>query len=139
MSRVNDLLRDGRLDEVQPDAVRGREMAADAKRHVEAAATIVDIDPNGAFQLAYDAARKAVTAFMLAQGYRATATLGSHAAVVEFARERLLDRPDANRLDRMRRMRNRSEYDAAIFERTQLIAEIGFAERVLDLAREAIG
>ena len=62
----------------------------------------------------YDAARKAITAHMQANGYRATNRLGAHQASGLYAEATLgagTAVSDVRAFDRMRRVRNRSEYD----------------------------
>jgi hypothetical protein len=71
----------------------------------------VAIDPTGAYQLLYDAARKALGSVLENQGLRATSR-GGHIAVVDAATAQL-DPPLGGVLrpfDRMRRRRNEAEY-----------------------------
>lgn len=77
------------------------------------AAVVVDTDPVGALALAYDAARKALAAMLLAQGLRPTRS-GGHIAVTQ-AITAQLDPPIriGHRVDSVRRTRNADEYPAA--------------------------
>jgi len=68
MSILSDLLRQGRIEPVEPDDATI--WLDNAGRHLEAAQTIADLDPSGAHVLANDAARKSVAAALLATGYR---------------------------------------------------------------------
>jgi hypothetical protein len=67
-------------------------------------------DPNGAYALLYDAARKAVDAHMLANGFRVQKSrLGTHEAIGQYAVATLRKDPDKRHIDsfdRMRRNRN---------------------------------
>ena len=102
----------------------------EARRHLESAERILDADANGAYQLLYDAARKAVSAHMLAAGYRATNRAGAHEATARYARE-ALDEPRTAHLDRMRKNRNRSEYDIRFFDTRELRADLEHARAIV--------
>ena len=85
-----------------------------ARRHLSSAQAIADSDAAGAYQLLYDAARKALAAVLENQGLRATSR-GGHIAVRE-AVSAQLDPPLGAMLrpfDRIRRRRNQAEYPAA--------------------------
>ncbi len=109
----------------------------EAGRHLTSAAAILETDANGAYQLLYDAARKAVTAHMLARGYRPRNAQGSHAFVARYAAAALGTRtPSAADLDRLRRRRNRSEYSAAFFEPAEVREALGHAEAIVRAVEE---
>jgi hypothetical protein len=112
--RVSDLLRDGRLERVSPDINAARERVMEAKVHLESSEKLANSDPVLAYLAIYDAARKAITAHMQANGYRVTNRAGAHQAVGLYA-EVTLTAPAAvahvKAFDRMRQIRNRSEYD----------------------------
>ena len=103
------------------------------------AAAIAAPDPNGAYALLYDAARKAVTAHMIARGYRvAGGRLGGHEAVVRYAEASLSTAPyseHVSHLDRMRRMRNRSEYGLAMFGARQVQTDLEHAREIVAAVR----
>ena len=80
-------------------------LMADAHAHLKAAEAVVDIDPAGCLQVAYDAARKAAGALLAVQGLRAT-NGGGHIAVQEAARA---CSPAFAPFARMRRRRHDSE------------------------------
>ena len=83
-----------------------------ARRDLEAASAIIDMSPEWAFNVAYNAALQAGRAYMFHEGYRATGE-GHHATVVRFL-EIGLGREYEEILmvvDRMRRKRNRATYD----------------------------
>jgi len=108
---VERLLGDHQLQRVPPSREHADRLINDARRHLTASEAIADLDPAGAYVLAYDAARKALMAVLENQGLRPT-TRGGHVAVYEVVRAQL-DPPMGNELrpfDRMRRQRNNVEY-----------------------------
>jgi hypothetical protein len=107
--RIEELIARGELQQVS-----GSEDAAGALfdmsgRHIAAATRSVDIDPEGAYALAYDTGRKAATAVLVHHGLRPT-TRGGHIAVVEAAEAQFPGVPGLKSLDRLRRRRNQTEY-----------------------------
>ena len=111
---VSDLLRDGRVVRVTPDLVAAWERVADAKIHLASSDKLAKSDPELAYVALYDAARKAITAHMQANGYRATNRPGAHQAVGLYAEATVATPANVAHIkafDRMRQVRNRSEYD----------------------------
>ena len=127
---IAELVQDGRIELVPADPDASRTILLEAKRHLESARAVAISDPNGAYVLLYDAARKAGTAHMLANGYRVTPRAGAHQAVVAYAEE-TLGGADVAHLDRMRRNRNRSEYDVKVFGAAEVDADLGYARVVV--------
>lgn len=84
-------------------------LLASARRHIDSARRTIDSDPEAAYTVAYDAARKSATALLAHQGLRPT-TAGGHIAVVEVMRAQFPGVPGLTSLDRLRRRRNQSEY-----------------------------
>lgn len=80
-----------------------------ASRHVEAARMCASVDAEGAYTLAYDAARKSGAALLARQGLRATRR-GGHVAVIEAVDCQFPDVPGLRSLDRLRRRSSRAEY-----------------------------
>jgi len=78
--RVDELLTGGELEEVTASEALASRLVAEAEKHLAAAEQVVAIDETGAYQLAYDGARKACAALLAQQGLRAT-TRGGHLAV----------------------------------------------------------
>lgn len=112
---IDELVASGRLQRVPVDATRARSLLAQARTHLESAAAVAKTDPSLAYVALYDAARKAVSAHMVANGFREMARLGAHRAVVEYALAALGNSEAAaslTRLDRLRRNRNRTEYES---------------------------
>src|SRR5262252_4066427 len=77
---IERLLGTGELEQVPPSPDVADRLLAAAVAHLGLARKGVDDDPDGAFQLGYDAARKACAALLTVQGLRAT-TQGGHVAV----------------------------------------------------------
>ncbi|MFZ0160216.1 MAG: hypothetical protein WAL50_14410 [Kineosporiaceae bacterium] len=82
---MEQLIRDRHLQQVVPDDATVTALLQTASRHIATAGSAVDDDPEGAYSLAYDAARKAATALMARQGLRPTSA-GGHIAVVDVIR-----------------------------------------------------
>jgi hypothetical protein len=143
MSTIADLLAAGRLERIAPDATEARALVRYAHAHLESAGKIVGDDAAGAYQLAYDAARKAVAADMAANGYRAKSDrAGAHAAVVAYAAEALAGQAEADsltRFERMRRLRNRSEYGGATPGRSQVATDLRHAENIVRAVAGRLG
>lgn len=110
--RIEELLAAGELERAAPNEQHARRLLAEAAAHLEAVARVVDVDPSGALQLAYDAARKAAFALLAVQGLRST-TKGGHIAVQD-AVVAQFGGPEGMgafaRLGRMRRQRHAAEY-----------------------------
>ncbi len=113
--RVEELLSAGELERVaSSEALVGR-LVAEAEKHLAAAEAIEAIDETGAFQLAYDGARKACSALLAQQGLRST-TRGGHVAVQDTMRAQFGGRGGVTAFDslpRLRRKRAASEYPDA--------------------------
>ncbi len=141
--RIAELLSNGSLDRVPPDPGVARRLVDDARRHLLSARAVRGTgDLNGAYQLTYDALRKAATSLLTAQGLRATAR-GGHVAVQEAVKAQFRGRVRALRsYSRVRRTRNSLEYpdsdtagatDADVDDATDLAQEaIVAAVTVLD-------
>src|SRR3954470_4110588 len=111
---VAELARGGRIERVTADLAAAWSRVDEAKTHLASSATIADSDPALAYLALYDAARKAITAHMLAHGYRAAHRSGAHQAVGLYAEATLTAgaaAPNVQAFDRMRKIRNRSEYE----------------------------
>jgi hypothetical protein len=135
---VGELVAEGRLENVPADREAAVNMLAEARRHLDSAAAVAATDPNGAYQLLYDAARKGVAAHMLAHGLRARNRQGAHQAVVLYAEEALAGCRVVRYLDRMRRSRNRSEYDIKVFGAAEVAAGLEHARAIVGAAAAGI-
>jgi len=124
--RVQELLDRGVLRRVEPDRVAaGREFAT-ANHHLASAARVSDDDATGALAIAYEAARKAIRAHMRANGLRVPGSEGGHARIGEYGAVAFDDPGLAEHFrafDDVRKLRNRSQYEALEVER----ADVEFA------------
>jgi uncharacterized protein (UPF0332 family) len=108
-ARVSALIETRHLQRVVADPETVIALLESSRRHIAAARLIVAKDPESAYSVAYDAARKCATALLAHQGLRPT-TAGGHIAVVETTRAQFPGVPGLLSLDRLRRRRNQSEY-----------------------------
>lgn len=134
MTALDELLAEGSIEQVPPDEAMAAQWIADSGRHIEASEAITAIDPTGAYVLAYDAARKAVAAALLVEGYRVRSRPGAHQALARFARglSDELDVPELDRFDRLRRNRNRAEYGSRTFGSAEVEEAIAISRAILD-------
>lgn len=108
---IDDLLAKSYLQRVPANTELAHSYLDQARAHLDVSVSSVGKDPIGSFQLAYDAARKALASLLLAQGLRPTAG-GGHIAVYDATMAQFgsvigdVIRPFAS----MRRLRNSSEY-----------------------------
>ena len=132
MTTLDDLLAKGLIEPVDADTAMSRQWLEDAGRHLQAAEAIANIDPSGGYVLAYDAARKSVAAALLTTGHRVRSRPGSHQAIAQFAKElaKQTDEPMLDRLDRLRRDRNRSEYGSKSFGQAEVREAIETAKAI---------
>lgn len=109
--RIDALVANGQLQRVPASREAARILIAEARRHLASAEKIADDDPQGAYALAYDAARKAMAAVFEAQGLRATSA-GGH-IVLHDAAEAQFEPPLGHLFrpfNRMRVRRHQVEY-----------------------------
>jgi hypothetical protein len=113
----------------------------EAKRHLASADLVAGSDPTAAYSLLYDAARKAVTAHMLANGYRAANRPGAHRAAALYAEATLAGGQAASHIrafDRMRQVRNRSEYDHQPVTTRVLSSDLAHAKAIVAAVEAAL-
>jgi hypothetical protein len=111
---IDGMLARRELDQVPASRPHADLLLAQAHGHLTSAQAIATSDATGAYQLLYDAARKALNAVLENQGLRATSR-GGHIAVLD-AVSAQLDPPLGGVLrpfDRLRRRRNQAEYPSA--------------------------
>jgi hypothetical protein len=117
--RIQELVARGALRRVAPDRdAAGRELLT-AKQHLESSRVVAGTDQTAALALAYEAARKAIAAHMRANGLRIGGGEGGHARMGEYGLAAFDDPELAERFrgfDRVRQLRNRSQYDAFFVE-----------------------
>ena len=110
---IKRLLASGDLQRVAASTDAASAFLAQAARHLDSALAVANADPDGAYTLLYDAARKSLAAVLQAQGLRATSK-GGHYAIQEAVAAQFTKPPprDAFRpFGRLRRTRNQVEYD----------------------------
>jgi hypothetical protein len=113
-----------------------------ARTHVVSARQLSATDPEGAYTLAYDAARRALAAVLQNQGLRATSR-GGHTVVYEAVRAQL-DPPLGSMLrpfNRMRARRNEVEYrssEAPAVSSDEVSADVTKVEALIELAEKTI-
>jgi hypothetical protein len=132
MSILDDLQKRGLIEKVEPDQATATGWLDDARRHLEAATKIAELDRSGAYVLAYDAARKSLAAVLLTSGHRVLSRPGSHQALAQYA-ESMADQtgePALTRFDRLRRNRNRSEYESLTFGKAEVAEAVDTAEAI---------
>lgn len=108
---IDRMLAVGDLERVQPSRQHADRLIGQARRHLDSARLTCESDPEGAYSVLYDAARKALWAVLANQGLRPTAK-GGHLAVYQAVKAQL-DPPMGLQLrpfDRMRRQRHIAEY-----------------------------
>ena len=132
-----DLLATGRLEAVPADGPRAEQQMADAGRHLDSAHLLLDTDLAGAYQLAYEAARKALTAHMAANGLRVRGSKGGHHVVGEYATT-LPNAHEFAAFDRMRRNRNRSAYATRVFSRSEVVTDLARAVAMVEAVRSLL-
>ncbi len=101
---IEDLERQGLIRRLPPDRKKVDDAIALAHRDIGTARTLLPIDCDWAFNIAYNAILQAGRALMFAKGYRPDGA-NQHISVVKFA-ELFLDESDALVFDRMRRKRH---------------------------------
>jgi HEPN domain-containing protein len=113
-SAIDGMIARGELERVPASRTHADMLLTQANQHLTSAHAIVTFDAAGAYQMLYDAARKALNAVLENQGLRATSR-GGHIAVLD-AVSAQLDPPLGTILrpfDRLRRRRNQAEYPSA--------------------------
>ena len=102
-----------RLERVAPNPKHAQTLLNQAALHLKTAAATRDSDPSSAYVIAYDAARKALAAYLACQGLRATSR-GGHQMVYLAVRKQVAPEhePLVRQFDALRIRRNQVEYPA---------------------------
>jgi hypothetical protein len=133
---IDILLEKGLLERVEPDRDAAREVLVEARRHLDSASLISGDDPNGAYQLLYDAARKAILAHMLEAGLRVSKRKpGGHETTGRYGLATIGTASAGDAManfDRMRRNRNRSEYELRFFDDDEIVADLAHARAIVE-------
>jgi HEPN domain len=141
-STIERLLKEQRLQRVTASRDHAVRMLAQARLYAASSHQLIATNPDGAYVLAYDAARKALTAVLENQGLRPTSR-GGHVATIDAVRAQL-DPPLGTVLrpvDRMRTRRNRVEYpDANVppVTKEEVTETLPKVDAVLDAAEKVI-
>lgn len=126
------------IDRIRPDMDAAGTRINDARATVKAARAIVSVSPSLAIAGCHDAARKAITAHMIASGYRPKRGEGALKIVIEYARAVFadaLEADDIDGVDDLRRDRADAEYGDFAQSRIDvdhIVAAAGLAERVVN-------
>lgn len=138
---VTQLIAAGRIERVPPDLSTARLRLRRAEEKLAVANTLATIDIEVAYVTAYDAARVALTAHMLAAGLRVPAWPRAHETVGIYG-EAAISTSGVREFQRMRRRRNKAEYDDIVLGLADLSADLLHAADILkavsaDIARSA--
>ena len=121
--RIDDLIQRGSVQRVPIDIRAVDRLMEDATTHLGTASAALKMgDLAGAFQLAYDAARKSLSALALSHGLR-TKGEGAHATLIAVIQTEFSDESGlevVGKLDRLRRTRNQAEYSGHWFDRDEI-------------------
>jgi uncharacterized protein (UPF0332 family) len=105
------LEQEGLIRRLPPDPRRVDEAMALADRDLAVAGRVLELDPDWAYAIAYNAMLQAARALLFADGFR-PAGKNQHVAVVRFVAVRI-GHDEAAGLDRLRRKRHITVYDTA--------------------------
>lgn len=137
---IETMLKAGELQQVPASRDRADQLLIQAEKHLETARRAAEDDPEGAYTLIYDAARKALVAFLENQGLRPTSRAGHHGTYLAVRAQ--LDPPLGKTLrpfERMRRRRNEIEYPTfltAPISNSIILEDAQAAESLITLARK---
>ncbi len=138
---VAGLVRDGRIERTTADLAAAWSRVDEATTHLLSSAALAATDPALAYVALYDAARKAVAAHMQAYGYRAANRPGAHQAVGLYAEATLASGaavPHVRAFDRMRQIRNRTEYDHEPITERLLTTDLSHAQAIVAAVEAAL-
>lgn len=139
---IDSLLAKQQLERVTPSRDLADMMITQARNHLSSARTVKESDTAGAFQMAYDAARKSLAAILANQGLRAKGA-GGHANLYDAVRAQL-DPPMGSKLrpfDWMRQTRNDTEYPSVerpVATAPDVDEAIAAAEVMIDVASKVL-
>ncbi|MFH1307182.1 MAG: HEPN domain-containing protein [Candidatus Micrarchaeota archaeon] len=111
---LSDLLKDGRIKKVEPDAKQASECLLAAKRDIAVAKKMLAQDNDWVFSIAYNAMLQSARALMFSGGHVAVGE-SYHKAVVDYVDAKLGAKlgEKIEIFDRMRRKRHQVMYDKA--------------------------
>ncbi len=106
---IDQMLLRGQVTRVAPNREQSDQLLTQAEAHLRSAKLLRETDIAGAFVLAYDAARKALTAILVNQGLKPRGE-GAHALLAEAVGSQLASALDLSGFGWMRTTRNATEY-----------------------------
>jgi uncharacterized protein (UPF0332 family) len=111
---LSDLLSDGRIKKVGPDARQARECLSVAKRDLLLAKKLMGSDFDWVFSIAYNSMLQSARALMFAEGYAATGE-NQHKTAVDYIDAKLGTKMQGKieQFDDMRKKRHRAVYEKA--------------------------
>ena len=139
---IDAFIRSGALERVPASRQAAEAELVRARIHVDSARKLSATDPEGAYTLAYDAARRALAALLQNEGLRATSR-GGHTVVYQAVRAQL-DPPLGDVLrpfNRMRARRNEVEYrssEVPVVTTAEVVADLVKVAALIDLAARTI-
>jgi hypothetical protein len=139
---IDVLIARGALEHVPASREAAEAELVRARTHLASAQQLLDSDPEGAYTLAYDSARRALAAVLQNQGLRATSR-GGHVAGYEAVLAQL-DPPLGSLLrpfNRMRARRNEVAYrssEAPAVTAADVTADVSKVEALIEVAEKTI-
>jgi len=134
---LEELERQGYIKKLPIDRKKVKDSLSLAERDIATATTLLNLDTDWAFSIAYNAMLQTLRAFMFSQGYRPEGG-NQHVSTVRFA-ELFLDRDSVIVFDRMRRKRHISVYDTAgSISKTEAETAIQTAKEILHIIKQRL-
>ena len=138
---IVDLLAKNELEQVLGDLEGAATLLSTAARHIETAVSVASSDPEGAYAVLYDAARKSLNAVLLAQGLRSTSK-GGHLATERAIQAQFTKPPPAEAFrafPRLRVTRNSSEYrSSGAVDTALVVADVVLVRRLHGAAAQLV-
>lgn len=137
-STVRRLIREGLVEDVGASWEIGDALMTEARKHLESAQLLSRRDPVGAYTMAYEAARRALSAMLESQGLRVTGT-GSDDTLYEVIRAQFDPPlgPIVQPFNRMRLRRQDAQYAPTAPPRItpeEVAVDLARAQGLVDLA-----
>ncbi len=127
-----------RLETVPADLVLARIRVTAAGQRWMTAQSLMEVDVDVAYVTAYDAARRAATAHMLATGLRARAVPRAHEAVGDYVLA-MIATASAAEFQRIRRRRNKSEYDDIVIGHADARNDVDHCGEIVEAVARSLG
>ncbi|UUX92591.1 HEPN domain-containing protein [Methanoplanus endosymbiosus] len=122
-----ELLKKGIIKELKYDPRKVEDAIKLSERDLRTALSLLEIDPDWAYNIAYNSMLQATRALMFHNGFRPSGS-NQHVAVVKYA-EIHIEKKWSLQLDRMRRKRHSLVYDqAGVISDTEVINALNRAE-----------